>query len=45
MKIFRLFLAALPLIAFAAAPASARRLVVHPGGSIRAAISRAVPGD
>src|SRR5260370_31186922 len=45
MKNFRLLLAALPLVAFAAAPASARTLIVHPGGSIRAAISQAVPGD
>jgi len=45
MKVFRLLLAALPLVAFAAAPASARTLIVHPGGSIRAAISQAVPGD
>ncbi len=45
MKVFRLLPAALPLVAFAAAPASARTLVVHPGGSIRTAISQAVPGD
>lgn len=45
MKTIRLLLAALSVIAFAATPALARRLVVHPGGSIRAAISRALPGD
>ncbi len=45
MKTTRFLLAASLLLAIAAFPASARTLIVHPGGSIRAAISQAVPGD
>ncbi len=45
MKTTRLLQAALFLFAFAATPAAAHRLVVHPGESIRAAIGRALPGD
>jgi parallel beta-helix repeat protein len=45
MKTVRLLLAALCLLAFAATPASARTLIVHRGGSIRAAIAHALPGD
>ena len=45
MKTIRFLHAALLLFAFAATPASARRLIVHPGESIRAAIARALPGD
>lgn len=45
MKTFKFFLAALLLLALAATPISARTLVVHPGGSIRAALARALPSD
>lgn len=45
MKNFRFLLAASLLLAFAVTLASARTLVVHPGGSIRAALASAQPGD
>ncbi len=45
MKTLRFLLAASLLLAIAAVPASARTLIVHPGASIRAAISQALPGD
>lgn len=45
MKTFKSFLPALLLLAFAGTSALARTLVVHPGGSIRAALASAQPGD
>jgi parallel beta-helix repeat protein len=45
MKTIRFLPVALLLSVCAATPASARRLAVHPGESIRAAIARALPGD
>src|SRR6266849_3215176 len=45
MKTIRFLLAASLLLAIAAFPASARTLVVHPGGSIRATLASALPGD
>lgn len=45
MKATRFLPGALLVLAFVALPASARRLIVHPGESIRAAIAHAIPGD
>jgi parallel beta-helix repeat protein len=45
MKTIKLLLTASLLLPFVAAPASARRLIVHPGDSIRAALASAQPGD
>jgi parallel beta-helix repeat protein len=45
MKTFKSLLAASLLLAFGAAPVLARTFVVHPGGSIRAALASASPGD
>lgn len=45
MKTFKSLLAALFLLAFTITSASARTLVVHPGGSIREALANAQPGD
>ena len=45
MKPFRFLLAALILLTLADPSAWARTIVVHPGGSIRAALATAQPGD
>jgi parallel beta-helix repeat protein len=45
MKTIRFLLAASLLLTIAAFPASARTLIVRPGGSIRTALASALPGD
>jgi len=45
MKTTKLFVSTLLLLVLAATSAGARTLIVHPGGSIRAAIASALPGD
>ncbi len=45
MRTIKLLLTASLLLPFVAAPASARTLIVHPGGSIRSALASAQPGD
>jgi parallel beta-helix repeat protein len=45
MKSIKFLLTASLLLVIAAVPASARTLIVHPGGSIRAALASALPGD